>query len=205
MIAHTKSGVALQAVVFLPEKAPVPRKIKLSECSLPLTTPLPKGFLTGFYGYQFKKEGLAAACAYARANHLQTLFIDYVATFDLPLIKTQVSLELLDKTEFVSTQRISRELCDEMSNYWQKWLKKDLAHFNPESFNWDAPQSFIGRHPEYVPKLLARPEWKHIRLLAHPAYVTFSDRPLILGTLDVRKATITSIQVRLRPDIEVVL
>lgn len=205
MMAHIKSSVALQTVIFVSETAPLPKKIKLSDCCLPLTTPLPKHFLTGFYGYQFKKEGLAAACAHASAKGMRPLFIDYMATFDLPLIKTQVSLELLDKTEFVSTQRISRELSDELAEYWKEWLKKDLARPKIDSYNWAAPQSFIGQHPEYVPKLLARPEWKHVRLLAHPAYVTFSDRPLILGTLDMRKATITEPQVRLRPEIEVVL
>lgn len=205
MIERVKNGIDLKTILFLPEGEPLPKRIKLSACSLPLTNPLPKGYLTGFYGYQFKKEGLAAACAWAHKHKMQTLFIDYVVNFDLPLIKTVVSPELLDKTEFVSTLRISRELSNELAEYWKEWLAKELPHFKAKAFDWMAPHSFMGKHPELVPKLLARPEWKHIQLLAHPAYVTFSDRPLILGTLKLSKATITSPRVHLRPEIEVTI
>lgn len=205
MMERLRNSIDLTTVVFVPEGEPLPSKIKLSGCSLPLTHPLPKGYLTGFYGYQFKKEGLAAAYAYGRANRLQVIYIAYVVNFDLPLVKSVVSPELLDKTEFVSTLRIARALSDEMAAYWKEWLSKESLHFNANAYDWNSPTSFIGQHPNLLPKLMARPEWKHIKLIAHPAFVGFHERPLILATLKLSKASVTSARAPLHPDIEVTI
>ena len=192
---RTPNGIEMTTVVFLPEGEELPSRIKLSECSLPIV-PQIKGYVSGLYGYQSKMDGLAAASAYAKKNKLRMLIVDYLVVLDKPLIKGEVSEGVLDKTEFVSMQRIYTSLRDEIAEYWKEWLHKEGQPRVETAYKWNYTESFVGRRPDLVAKLFSRKEWRGVKLIAHPAGVSFSKTPLVVGTHKPGTVRIDNIRLR---------
>lgn len=195
-------GIIELSSVYFYEGAP-PSIIALKDCTLPMESTVPRAF-SALYGSQGKREGFVAARAYADKNRLQFTIIDLLVKLDQkqnPLLMRPADLA---RHDFITFQRISREMKRELQEILEKRFEQDGADFS--EVDLAKPHLLIMQRPELIAAVMDEPGWEHLKVIAYPAKTAISDRPLNIGTVShkhwnaIRKTTC-----RLDPHIRITL
>jgi hypothetical protein len=139
--------------------------------------------LTVLYGYQSKQDGFMAARDFAEKNRLQFTVIDFLVALDHKINPGLMKVEEFARHDFLPFQRLSRGAVDEISS-----LLADFAEtkgVRPEIAG-AKPNALLIERPDLVVALLSDPSFDHVKVIAHQAKPTMSDRVLNVGTVPFR-------------------
>jgi len=193
--------IELSSVYFYENAAP--RVIALKDCSLPTKGPIPGAF-PALYGFQSKQDGFMAARAYADKNRLQFTVIDFLVKLDQKQNPLMMKPEDLGQHDFITFHRISRKMVDELKNILEKRLEQDGADFDENDLS--KPVQLIMQRPELITAMMNEPGWEHMKVIAYPAKVTISEKPLTIGVVPFRNwNAIQEATCRLNPTIRITL
>jgi len=179
--AFGQSSIELSTVFFFKNK--LPTSISLHQCGLPLKEAIPNT-ISAYYGYQARLEGMVAAHEYAQQNGLKFTAIDFsVALQERPNVR-RMTVQDLAGFDFLSFNKLHSSVVEEIVATMKESLQ--ARGISIEFLDFKRPQQILARHPSLVDDLQAQPTWEHIKLIAHPAQLAFSDRIYNVGTLPYR-------------------
>lgn len=145
-----------------------------------------------------------AARAYADKNRLQFTVIDFLVKLDQKQNPLMMKPEDIGHHDFITFQRISRKMMDELQNILGKQLERDGADF--DDVDLSKPVQLIMQRPELITAMIDEPGWEHMKVIAYPAIVAISEKPLTIGTMPFRHwDAIQEATCRLNPTIRITL
>lgn len=193
--------IELSTVYFYDGAAP--RVIALKDSSLSMKSPI-AGAFSALYGYQSKQEGFMAARAYADANRLQFTVIDLLVKLDRKQNPLMMKPEDLAHHDFITFQRLSRSMMDELSEILVHQLEREGV--NTATLGASKPHQLLIERPGLVTALVNRAGWEHMKVITYPAKIAISEKPLNVGTVPFRHwDSIQSATCRLNPNIQITL
>jgi len=193
--------IELSTVCFY--SGPTPQVIRLQDCNLPLVTPI-AGALSAFYGTKSKADGFMAARAYADAHRLQFTVIDFVVKMDVKVTPLSMHPEDLPERDFLSFQRLTRRMREEVGEIFRRKLAKEGGDLSEVDFS--QPHLLLVDRPDLIKSLMSRSEFAHVKIIAHPATLEISERPLMVGIVPYSHwSAIQEATCRLNPTIQVTL
>jgi len=202
MITKKGPGIDVAVVLFFKPKE-IPSKVRIRDFTMPLANKIP-GFITGLSGQQ-GLLGMMHARAYADAKHLEMIVVDLFVELDLPLYPKVLKSEDLPNVDLLNLNRTSKDLIEWIGDKWKTWILADSSSGSAPGYDFMKVTDFVARRPEYLPRLLREPAFKHLHLVTHPVITAFHPTPLTATSLPLNYPKIKSATARLHPDIEVVL
>ncbi|MEB0221346.1 hypothetical protein [Pseudomonas sp. AB12(2023)] len=180
-----------------------PRTIALKDCGLKAKGSI-KGAFSALYGYQSKQEAFMAARSYANERRLDFTVIDLLVKLDTKQNPLTMKPEDLASHDFISFQRLSRSMMDDVQDVLRAHLLAEGT--DPDSVGIFKPHIVLMQRPDLVAALMNQPSWEHLKVIAHPADLEFSARPLNVGTVPFRHwDAIQEATCRLNPNIRITL
>ncbi|MFY3175318.1 hypothetical protein ACOTHA_29265 [Achromobacter xylosoxidans] len=180
-VSGQSSSVELSTIYFF--KHTLPASIPLHECGLPLAEAIPNS-ISAYYGYQARLEGIVAAREYAQRNGLKFTAVDFsVALEERPNLR-QMTAQDLERFDFLSFHKLSRSMMDDVVIVMKKGLQ--ARGISTEDIDFKRPQNVLARHPALIDDLQAQAAWQHVKIIAHPAQLAFSDRTYNVATVPYR-------------------
>ena len=193
--------IELSSVYFYEGTAP--REIALRDCGLPTKSPVPGAF-SALYGYQSKQEGFMAARAHADRERLQFTVIDFLVALEHKQNPLMMKPADLAQHDFIAFQRLSRSMMDQLQEILKKRLEQEGIEPGPAELA--KPQLLIMQRPELITSVLDEPGWEHLKVVAYPAKLAISEKPLTVGTVPYRHwDAIQEATCRLNPNIRITL
>lgn len=175
------SSVELSTIYFF--KNTLPASIPLHECGLPLAEDIPNS-ISAYYGYQARLEGIVAAREYAQQNGLKFTAVDFSVALDERPNLRQMTTQDLENFDFLSFHKLSRSMMDDVVVVMKKGLHaRGVA---TQDLDFKRPQHILARHPALIEDLQAQAAWQHVKMIAHPAQLAFSDRMYNVATVPYR-------------------
>lgn len=156
------------------------RTVALRDMGLTLSGTIP-GALSALYGHQSKQDGFMAAGQYADRHHLQFTVIDFLVKLDAKPNPGLMKPEELMHYDFLTFQRSSRAMLDELDAMLTENLVGERALLDGKFAG--KPHLLVIERPDLVGKLLSDAAVAHVKVLVHGARTNFSDRPLNIGTV----------------------
>lgn len=145
-----------------------------------------------------------AARAYADKHHLQFTVIDLLVKLDQRQNPLMMKPEDLGQHDFIMFLRSSRSMLDELEKILRKRLQQEGADLSHVDFS--KPHLLIMERPELITSVMDEPGWEHLKVIAYPAKVTISEKPLNVGTVPFRHwGAIQEATCRLNPNIRITL
>ncbi|WP_321959530.1 hypothetical protein [Burkholderia cenocepacia] len=193
--------IELSTVYFYEGTAP--RVIALKDCGLPMKSPVPGAF-SALYGYQSKQEGFMAARAYADKNRLQFTVIDLLVKLDQKQNPLMMKPQDLPQHDFITFQRLSRSMMDELQEILRRHLER--KGIDTSLLDQSKPHVLLMQRPDLITSVIDEPGWEHMKVIAYPAKIPISEKPLNIGTVPFRNwASIQKATCRLNPNIQITL
>ena len=193
--------IELSSVYFY--AGPAPRAIALKDCGA-LLNGQPGDVFPALYGYQSKQDGFMAARAYADKNRLHFTVIDFLVELDHKQNPLMMKPEDLANHDFVSFARMSRSMMDDLQDLLRERLV--CEGLTPTKTELAKPHLLLQQRPELLSTLTAAPDWEHMKVIAYPAKVAFSEKPLTVGVLPHKHwSAIKEATCRLNPGIRITL
>lgn len=193
--------IELSTVYFFQGSAP--KTIALKDCGLEMHRPI-EGALSALYGYQSKQEAFMAARAYANENRLDFTVIDFLVKLDQKQNPLMMKPEDLESHDFITFQRMAKSMQDEVQENLRHLLIAEGT--DPSEIGVAKPHLAIMQRPDLLSALMEQPHWQHFKVIAHPADLKFSNRPLNVGTVPYRHwEAIQEATCRLNPNIRITL
>lgn len=189
-----KGVIEVSTFAFAP-KGPSNRRIKLSQCILPLREPVP-GYFSGLHGYANKNEAMMLARQYAATKDLHMLTVNLYLLMSHPLKAGYITEESLPERSLVSTNRLSRALVQDVAALWKKFLQRDhnvTREYLESIYKWDRPEIFVADHPRYVAALFRK--WRNVQVISHNSRFTFTEKPVVVATFKPTKSIIVGVEV----------
>ncbi|MCC7005935.1 MAG: hypothetical protein IT497_04750 [Ottowia sp.] len=195
------SIVELSSVYFYEDAAP--KVLSLKDCKLPTNNPI-AGTFSALYGSQSKQDGFMAARAYADKHRLEFTVVD----FSMDLRQKQNALitdaEDIQHYDFMSVQRLSRGMTNELRAIFQEKLAQQGAL--TATMDTSNLAKLIVQRPDMMVSIMDEPGWKHLKVIAYPAKLTISDKPLSIATLHFHDwGLIKEASCRLNPGMRITL
>lgn len=145
-----------------------------------------------------------AARAYADRERLQFTVIDFVVSLDHKQNPLMMKPEDLTQHDFISFQRLSRSMMDQLQGILKKRLEEEGIEPNPAELA--KPQLLIMQRPELITSVLDEAGWEQMKVIAYPAKLAISEKPLNVGTVPFRHwGAIQEATCRLNPNIRITL
>ncbi|MDQ0655201.1 hypothetical protein [Pseudomonas cedrina] len=180
-----------------------PRSIALKDCGLKTKCSI-EGALSALYGYQSKQEAFMAARSYANQHRLDFTVIDFLVKLNEKQNPLMMKPEDMANHDFITFQRLSKSSMEEVQSTLRSILVSEGT--DPDSLGIFKPHIVLMQRPDLVAKLMNQPEWQHFKVIAHPADLEFSPRPLNVGTVPYRHwDAIQEATCRLNPNIRITL
>ena len=193
--------IELSTVYFYQGNAP--KMIALKDCGLKTKSPIPGAF-SALYGYQSKQEAFMAARNYANEQRMDFTVIDFLVKLDQKQNPLMMKPEDINNHDFITFQRLSKSMSEEVQDTLRERLVQEGR--DPETLGIFKPHVVIMQRPDLVALLINQPEWQHFKVIAHPADLEFSERPLNVGTVPFRHwGSIQEATCRLNPNIRITL
>jgi len=193
--------IELSTVYFFQGSAP--KTVALKDCGLEMHRPI-KGALSALYGYQSKQEAFMAARSYANENRLDFTVIDFLVKLDQKQNPLMMKPEDLQAHDFITFQRMAKSMQDEIQESLRQLLIAEGS--DPAGVGVAKPHLAIMQRPDLLAALMDQPDWQHFKVIAHPADLKFSGRPLNVGTVPFRHwDSIQEATCRLNPNIRITL
>lgn len=197
----SQSIIELSTVYFY--KGHAPRVVALKDCDL-LAKSSVHGAFSALYGRQSKQEGFMAARAYADQNRLQFTVVDFLVKLDQKRNPLVMKLDDLPQHDFITFQRVSRSIMDNLRAILKKRLEQDGADLSKVDLS--KPHWLIMQRPELIASVIAEPGWEHLKVIAYPTQLPISEKPLNVGTVPFRHwDAIQAATCRLNPNIRITL
>lgn len=180
-----------------------PRSIALKDCGLKTKSSI-EGAFSALYGYQSKQEAFMAARAYANEHRMDFTVIDFLVKLSEKQNPLMMKPEDMANHDFITFQRLSKSSMEEVQTTLRRFLTAEGT--DPDSLGIFKPHIVLMQRPDLVAKLMNQPEWQHFKVIAHPADLEFSPRPLNVGTVPFRHwDAIQEATCRLNPNIRITL
>ena len=145
-----------------------------------------------------------AARAYADRERLQFTVIDFVVGLDHKQNPLMMKPEDLAQHDFISFPRLSRSMMDQLQEILKKRLEEE--GIEPSLAELSKPQLLIMQRPELITSVLEEAGWEHMKVIAYPAKLAISEKPLNVGTVPFRHwGAIQEATCRLNPNIRITL
>jgi hypothetical protein len=161
-------------------------RIHIEECSTYCVTPIP-GYIQGFYGFQ-GKHGLSIAGKAAINRGENPIAVLMQTKLAAPPLRTNATLESIKENEFVNLMRSSRELNNYLADFWYTQFEIDgKSKEELSKIDWSYPSRFMRGAEHYIPRLLAHPDWKNIKIFVYPAEPTVKVQGVELLTVGLIK------------------
>ncbi|AXQ51008.1 hypothetical protein DZC31_30330 (plasmid) [Stenotrophomonas rhizophila] len=193
--------IELSTVYFYQGNAP--RSIALKDCGLKTKSPI-DGAFSALYGYQSKQEAFMAARSYANEHRLDFTVVDLLVKLEQKQNPLMMKPEDMANHDFITFQRLSKSSMGDVQDTLRELLLAEGV--NPERLGISKPQIVLMQRPDLIGQLINQPEWQHFKVVAHPAELEFSKRPLNVGTVPFRHwNAIQEATCRLNPNIRITL
>lgn len=193
--------IELSSVYFFSGAAP--RSIALRDCGLPMNPPI-EGAFPALYGYQSKQEGFMAARSYADRNRLQFTVVDFLVQLDQKQNPLMMKPDDVPNHDFITFGRMSRSMMDHLQEILQERLLRE--GITPTKAELSKPHLLLQQRPDLVTSLIDAPGWEHMKVIAYPAKLMISEKPLTVGTLPFKHwGSIQEATCRLNPGIRITL
>ncbi|MBK3477656.1 MULTISPECIES: hypothetical protein [Pseudomonas] len=193
--------IELSSVYFY--SGPAPRAIALKDCGVPTDAPI-SGAFPALYGYQSKQDGFMAARAYADKNRLQFTVVDFLVELDQKQNPNMMRPDDIPNHDFISFARMSRSMMDDLQAVLHERLAKE--GITPSKLELAKPHLLLQQRPDLVSSLIEAPGWDHMKVIAYPAKLTISEKPLTVGIVPHSHwDSIKEASCRLNPGIRITL
>lgn len=145
-----------------------------------------------------------AARAHADRERLQFTVIDFLVALEHKQNPLMMKPADLAQHDFIAFQRLSRSMMDQLQEILKKRLEQEGIEPGPAELA--KPQLLIMQRPELITSVLDEPGWEHLRVVAYPAKLAISEKPLTVGTVPYRHwDAIQEATCRLNPNIRITL
>jgi hypothetical protein len=177
--------IELTTIYYPPSGEPIPERLKLSNCELPLRCPIrDRAFFSGLYG-QGKLATISDALLAAQADRQNMVVIDVRIELPRDLLKARrPKLADFDQIGMLSTQHTTTEVIDDMADHIRDWMRKrgtDAGILN--GIDWREPLGFL-QQTDLIAKLLTEAEpWNLLPAVVYQAYVSISMTGTMVATV----------------------
>lgn len=195
------SIVELSSLYFYADAAP--KVLPLKDCKLSTNSPI-AGTFSALYGSQSKQDGFMAARAYADKHRLEFTVVDF--SMDLRQKQNAIitNAEDIQNYDFMFVQRLSRNMTNELRAIFQQKLEQQGAL--AATMDTSNLAKLIVQRPDMMVSIMDEPGWEHLKVIAYPAKLTISEKPLNIATLRFHDwGLIKEASCRLNPNIRISL
>ncbi|APO88937.1 MULTISPECIES: hypothetical protein [Xanthomonas] len=145
-----------------------------------------------------------AARAYADKNRLQFTVIDLLVKLDQKQNPLMMKPEDLPQHDFITFQRLSRSMTDELGGILKQQLEREGA--DTSALDRSKPHLLLMQRPDLIAAVINEPGWEHMKVVTYPAKIALSEKPLNVGTVPFRHwNSIQKATCRLNPNIQITL
>lgn len=152
--------------------------------------PDPARFLTGFYGYRGKKDGLSMAHTYCDAHRGKALIVaEAVIHMDKPILLGLIKeKQVVDgETNFISVTRLASDFGSLIYEIWREHYKRRVgSQVNPLR-----PDTYFTLMPQIVEVLFDA--YPSLAGIAYPAVTEYGTKPVQMVSFDMTRALDVSV------------
>lgn len=145
-----------------------------------------------------------AARAFADKNRLQFTVVDFLVELDQKQNPLMMRPDDVPNHDFISFARMSRSMMDHLQSILHDRLVEE--GITPSKLELAKPHLLLQQRPDLVSSLIEAPGWEHMKVIAYPAKLTISDKPLTVGIVPhAHWGSIKEASCRLNPGIRITL